>query len=235
MPRRRAIPPRAGPQRCCRCGSARARGRPIPAANSPRACERRKQQLVIVPAARHAFQRERLVGAGRHRRGPRDLFDPHLAPTPDCSRMCPRSASRPSDTSIALFARPRNRPPRSTRGSGASSRSMHRGRNGSASSIRPDRCASAAASRCPGNQTSSPVWAPSRRKGQVGRHFADQRHRDRKRPRVVSPPITRRRSALRVRRSRRRRHRARIRRHGAVPATTAPSAGRRPSRPGRRG
>src|SRR5439155_17667690 len=78
--------------------------------------------------------------------------------------MWPRSASRPSETSIALRARPRSRTPRSTRGSGVCSRVRQASSAASSSFTRPFKWASASAASpvAPESQISSPAHAASR-------------------------------------------------------------------------
>ena len=104
--------------------------------------------------------------------------------------MWPRSASRPSETSIAAEATPTSAWPRATRGRGLSSAPRHSRGHGSGSAMRPCRCASprAASPGRPDTQTRSPARAPSRRSACPGAHSPSAVRQRLSGPRVVSPP-----------------------------------------------
>ena len=105
--------------------------------------------------------------------------------------MCPRSASSPSETSMAALAIPRRARPSATLGCGRCSAARQAASKGSARAVRPCRCARPSAAR-PGRpdiQIESPGLAPSRRKAcpaGVSPRMVTQKARG---PRVVSPPI----------------------------------------------
>ena len=100
-----------------------------------------------------------------------------VAPTSDASRMWPRSPTRPSETSIAAVAMPRNARPRATRGEGRrSARSQSQDPHHRASTGPADAPAQAPHHRaCPKPRSNR---RPSRRCGAApaARHFAE--HRD---------------------------------------------------------
>src|SRR6267154_2452067 len=106
--------------------------------------------------------------------------------------MWPRSASRPSETSIALRAMPRSRSPRSTRGSGVWRRARQASSAAPSSFTRPFRWASASAASpvAPESQISSPASAASRRSASPAGTSPITVTEIVRGPLVVSPPIS---------------------------------------------
>src|SRR5574343_1700902 len=108
------------------------------------------------------------------------------------SQLWPRSASRPSETSMAAVAMPTSAWPSATRGRGFSSSATHRRGQGSGRTTLPCRWARPKAARPgrPETQIWSPTWAPSRRKACPGSTSPMAVMQTLRGPLVVSPPIT---------------------------------------------
>src|SRR5574343_797518 len=108
------------------------------------------------------------------------------------SQIWPRSASRPSETSMAAVAMPTSAWPRATRGRGFSSAATHRRGQGSGRTTLPCWWARPKAARPgrPETQIWSPTWAPSRRKACPGSTSPMAVMQTLRGPLVVSPPIT---------------------------------------------
>ncbi len=98
--------------------------------------------------------------------------------------MWPRSASKPSETSMAAVAIPRSASPSATRGCGRCKAARQSDNTGSAKTMRPCRCARPSAARpgVPDTQISSPGCAPERSNARACRYFAEDRHAEIARP-----------------------------------------------------
>ncbi len=112
-----------------------------------------------------------------------------IAPTPLASRTCPRSPARPSERSMAAWARPRSPMPVRSRGVGRSRRTRSQPSSGVWNDPASDRARPSAASpRVPVTQTRSPTCAPSRRSAAPAGTKPMAVIVMLKGPRVVSPP-----------------------------------------------
>ena len=108
------------------------------------------------------------------------------APTPLAWVSRPRSANKPSETSIMALARPRRETPNSSRGSGLCRRAEKSG--GGASPAFSRAKAQDAAPNSPLRKTASPGRAPSRRMACPSGHSPNSWMTTAKGPRLRSPP-----------------------------------------------